>query len=119
MTPIYHHLGVWKRGDVLIVRFGDHQILDEATVQKISDELYAVADREDCHHLLLNFASVTHVTSLMLGKLLMLRRKMAAKGGKLKLYDVEPEVRDVFAATGLHSLLDIRESEAEALQALA
>lgn len=119
MTPIYHHLGVWKRGDVMIVRFGDHRILDEATVNLIGDELYSVADRPDCRHLLLNFAGVAGLSSLMLGKLLILRRKMAAKGGKLKLYDVEPEVQEVFAATELHHLLDIRGSETEALQALA
>ena len=86
----YRHLGVWKHGDVLSVRFGEHRILDEATVRMLGDELYAVADRPDCHHLLLNFASVVALSSLMVGKLLMLQRKMVSKGGKLKLCELGP-----------------------------
>ena len=35
---IYHHLGVSKHADRVVVRFGDHRILDELTVKKISDE---------------------------------------------------------------------------------
>ena len=38
---LYHHLGVWKHGNAIVVRFGDHQILDELTVKKITEELYA------------------------------------------------------------------------------
>ena len=113
---IYHHLAVWKHGDVIVIRFGDHRILDELTVNKISDELYGVADREDCHNLLLNFASVVGLSSLMLGKLLMLQKKMEAKGGKLKICEVGPAVEGVFEETKLNRIFDIRQSEQDALK---
>ena len=85
---VYHHLGVWKHGNVIVVRFGDHQILDELTVKKIGEELYGVAEREDCRHLVVDFSSVLGLSTLMLGKLLTLRKKMAGKAGRLVLYDV-------------------------------
>jgi anti-anti-sigma factor len=115
---IYHHLGVWKHGDAIVIRFGDHRILDEITVKQIADELYGVADREDCHHLVLDFSSVLGLTSLMLGKLLVLRKKMASKGGRLILCDITPEVEDVLNSTKLSEILEIADSEADALQAL-
>ncbi len=117
--PTYHHLGVWKHGDAIVVRFGDHQILDELTVKKIAEELYGVAHREDCHHLVLDFSSVLGLSSLMLGKLLMLRKTMSAKGGRLVLCDVTPEVQDVLAGTKLSGILEIMDSEADVLKALA
>jgi len=116
-TPVYHQLGVWKHGDVIVVRFGEHQILDELTVKKIGDELYHVADRPDCCHLLLDFASVVGLSSLMVGKLLMLQRKMESKGGKLKLCEVGPELQEVVTSTKLDQVFDIWDSEQDALKA--
>jgi anti-anti-sigma factor len=115
----YRHLGVWKHGDVLSVRFGEHRILDEATVRMLGDELYAVADRPDCHNLLLNFASVVALSSLMVGKLLMLQRKMESKGGKLKLCELGPELQDLVSGTKLDQIFDIWEGEQDALRAFS
>ncbi|MCL4193162.1 MAG: STAS domain-containing protein [Thermoguttaceae bacterium] len=115
----YRHLGVWKDGDITVVRFGDHRILDEVAIDKIGEELYAVASQEKCQKLLLNFAGVERLSTLMLGKLLMLNRKMQSKGGQLKLCDVDPQVRDVLASTRLDQILEICESEADARRSFA
>jgi anti-sigma B factor antagonist len=113
---IYRHLGVWRQGDVVIVRFGDHRILDERAIDLLGDELYAVADQKDCVKLLINFASVERLSTVMLGKLVMLNRKMEHKAGKMKLCEIDPEIRDVFATTKLDRILNIEESEADALR---
>ncbi len=118
-SPLLRHLAVWKERDVMVVRFGEHRILDELTVNKLSEELYQVAERPDCRKLLLNFASVEHLTTLMLGKLMMLRRKMEAKGGRFALCDLEPRVREVVATTNLDKIVTIYESEGEAIRAMA
>jgi anti-anti-sigma factor len=115
----YHQLGVSKHGDVLVVRFGEHRILDEAVVNRIGNEFYNVADRADCHKLLLNFASVVGLSSLMVGKLLMLQRKMESKGGKLKLCDLGPELKEVVSSTKLDQILDIWDDEQDAVKAFA
>ncbi len=117
-TPaVYRHLGVSKRGNVIVVRFGDHRIFSEATVNVIGDELYSVADRPDCRNLLLNFAGVERLSSTMLGKILMVKKKMEAKKGKLKLCDIGPEIRDVFESTNLDQILDIRDNEVDGVKA--
>ncbi len=116
---VYRHLAVWKHGDVIAVRFGEHRILDEATVRLLGEELYAVADRPDCHNLLLNFASVVGLSSLMVGKLLMLQRKMVSKGGKLKLCEMGPELQDLIGGTKLDQIFDIWENEPDAVRAFS
>ena len=98
------------------MRLGRHRVLDELTVNNISDELLGVADRPDCHHLLLDFSGVTQLTSAMLSKLVMLHRKMEPQGEKLRLCGLNSELRPVFATTMLDRLFDISADEAGALK---
>ena len=37
---VCHYLGLRKQGDVIVIRFGEHRILDELTVKKFGDELF-------------------------------------------------------------------------------
>jgi anti-sigma B factor antagonist len=113
----YCHLEVGKKGDVILVRLGKHRVLDEQTVNKISDELLGVADRPDCHRLLLDLSGVTQLSSAMLAKLVQLHKKMVSKGEKLRLCGLNPQLRSVFATTRLDWLFDITDTEASALEA--
>ena len=115
---VYHHLGVWNHGDVIVVRFGDHQILDEFVAKRIAEELYGVADRADCRHLVLDLSGVLGLSTLMLGRLLMLRKKMASKGGRLVLCDMTSEVEEVLTTMKLNEIIEIMDTEADALKAL-
>ncbi len=112
-----HYLGLRKQGEVMIVRFGEHRILDEACVKKFADELFQVADRNDCQNVLLNFIGVVGLSSAMLGVMLMLRKKIGQKRGKLKLCLVGPEIMDIFHATKLGQIFDILGTEQQALKA--
>jgi anti-anti-sigma factor len=112
---VYRHLGAWKHGDVTVVRFGEHRILDELAVTRINDESNEVADRTD--DLVLHFAGVVGLSSMMLGRLLTLQQKIVSQGGKLTLCEIKPEVQEVFTTTKLNHLLDSRESEDDAIRA--
>ena len=101
----------------MAVRFGDHRILDELTVKKISDELIGIAEGVKCRHLIVNFTGVRGLSTLMLGKLLMLRRIIAAKGGKLILCEIAPDIECVFVETKLAQIFEIMDTEMDALRA--
>ena len=113
------YVGVRKQGNVLVIRFGEHRILDELIIKKFADELFQVAERPDCHNVLLNFVGVVGLSSGMLGIMLMLRKKMDLKAGTVKLCQVGPEIMDVFHATKLGQLFEILTSEYEGLEAFA
>jgi hypothetical protein len=60
MSGYQHHLDVQQQGNVIVVRFGEHRSLDGWTVDKLKDELSTAADREGCHHLVLDFSGVAY-----------------------------------------------------------
>ena len=113
----YCNLEVGKNGDLIVVRLGKHPVLDELTVNEISDELLGVADRPDCHRLLLDFSGVACISSAMLAQLVRLHRKMEPKGEKLRLRGITSHLRSVFATTRLDRIFDITDKEAGAPKA--
>jgi anti-anti-sigma factor len=112
----YQHLGVREHDGVVVVSFGDQWIFDDATVNAIRHELYTVVNRPGCCHLLLNLAGVSYVSAEMLGKLPKLQRMLASKGGEIRLCNIEPEARGVLAESRLSQIIDVHETEADALR---
>jgi anti-sigma B factor antagonist len=110
-------LTVHDVGPVTVVRFTDRRILDEANIQEIGLELFHLVDEEQRETILLNFADVDFLTSAAIGKLIMLHRKLKARGGSLKFSNVRTEIYEVFNITGLTKLFAIYDDEAEALAA--
>jgi anti-anti-sigma regulatory factor len=55
------------------------------------------------------------ITSMFLGMLVSLQRKVVAAQGKLKLFGVSPGQRPVFSSTKLDTVLDIHADEQSAL----
>jgi anti-anti-sigma factor len=110
-TKYHCHLEVEKNGDLVVVRFGAYLVLDDLTVNEISDELLGVVDRPDCHRLLLDLCGVTQLSSAMLARLVTLHRKMQSKGEKLMLCGISSHLRSIFATTRLDRLFDILDTE--------
>lgn len=108
-------LEVSEVGGVTVVRFVDRKILDEANIQELGKELFALVEEDNRKSLLLNFANVEFLSSAALGKLITLDKKVKAHGGKLKLCNIRPEIYEVFAITKLNKLFDIKEDEATGL----
>jgi anti-anti-sigma factor len=106
----YCHLEVGKNGDLIVVHLGEHPVLDELTVDVISDELLGTADRPDCHRLLLDFCGVAQMSSAMLAQLVKLHRKMRSKGERLRLCSISSHLRSVFATTRLDRIFDIMDT---------
>ena len=104
-------LEVSEVGGVTVIRFVDRKILDEANIQELGKELFALVEEDNRKSLLLNFSNVEFLSSAALGKLITLDKKVKAHGGKLKLCNIRPEIYEVFAITKLNKLFDIREDE--------
>ncbi|MGA2621191.1 MAG: STAS domain-containing protein [Thermoguttaceae bacterium] len=109
------HLRVKKNADALVVHFLDRDIHAELAIMGLGQELYAVVARPDCLKLVLNFSGVDFLSSAMLGKAVTVMKMMAEKNGVLRLCEMCPNVRLVFKHTCLDRILDIRETEADAI----
>lgn len=113
----YQRLKLSEIGEVTVVRFVDKRIIDEAVIQELGSELYALVEKDKRESVLLSFESVEFLSSAALGKLITLEKKVKAQGGKLKLTSIRPEIYEVFTITKLDQLFDIKENEASALAA--
>ena len=113
----YLRLDINEVGDVTVVRFRDHKIVEDINIQQLGQEMFRLIEVDGRDKLLLNFSAVDFLSSAALGKLITLDKKMKAHGGALKLSNIRPEIYEVFAITKLNRLFDIKDDEADALAA--
>jgi anti-sigma B factor antagonist len=113
----HRRIDVSKVGDVTVVKFLDKKILDEAGIQELGAELFALVEHDNRRSMVLNFSNVDFLSSAALGKLITLDRKMKSAKGRLKMSNIRPEILEVFQITKLNKVFDIRGEEAEAISA--
>jgi anti-sigma B factor antagonist len=114
MKAIERHIDVQREGDVLCVRLKDRQ-LDDDTIRAMADEVESLIQREGCTKLVLRLGEINCLYSVLIAKLIKLRRTMSQRGGSLKICDVSPEVMDVFVSCQLQSYFDFARDPAEAI----
>jgi anti-sigma B factor antagonist len=105
---------VTDHGGVKVVRLKTSAIRDEREVEALGEELLALAE-EPGRRVVLSFLGVKHLTSLALGKLIQVHKRLAESGGEMRLADIHPQIYEVFRITHLESLFKIYEHEREAL----
>lgn len=100
---------------VTAVSFVESKIVSEESIQEVGEQLYSLVDKEGHRQLLLNFGNVQYMSSAALGKLINLKKKVGAAGGKLKLCSIHPELKVVFKITRLDQVFEIFDEEQAAL----
>jgi anti-sigma B factor antagonist len=108
-------LSVTQQKDIRIVEFTNSKILDEANIQEIGQTLGVLIEERDNPKLLLDFATVDHLSSAALGMLINANNKIRENGGQLRLANIKPQILEVFVITKLNKLFRIFPSRAEAL----
>jgi anti-sigma B factor antagonist len=110
-------IDVTKSGDVSVVKFRDRKILDEAAIQELGSELFALVEVDNRKTILLDFEGVEFLSSAALGKLITFDRKVKTSKGRLKMCGIAPGILEVFQVTKLNKVFDIRPDAGEALAA--
>ena len=103
---------------VKLVRVTTTSILSEGEVEAFGQSLLALAEVPG-QRVVLSFLGVQHLTSLVLGKLIHVHKRLAESGGELRLADIDPHIFEVFAITHLDRLFRIYEREDEAIASFA
>jgi anti-sigma B factor antagonist len=104
-----------EEGGVTRIEFQDRNILEEASIQQIGEEISGIVDQQETPRLLISFQNVEHLSSAALGTLITINNKVQQKDGQLKLANIDPQIQEVFAITKLNKLFDIHENTAQAL----
>jgi anti-sigma B factor antagonist len=103
---------------VRVLRFADRRLYDDFTVRQVGDALADAMPTAPGSRLVLDFSQVDEVSSSMIGKLLLVLRRMDAAKGKLRLCELSPSVRGVFRSTNLDRLFPIDRDLRESLEHL-
>jgi anti-anti-sigma factor len=75
-----------------------HQDLDARTLAILADELVELAREGDQPNLYLDFGNVRYLTSVVLGKLFALARRLDEVGGRLIVCNPNPVLHEMFRA---------------------
>lgn len=104
-------------GDVTVVRFKSARAMDEDN-SAVFDEISALS-KMGRNRLVLNLAVCEYITSMGLGKTVMLNRKLQAAEGRLALCGMNAAVKEIFEITHLLALFNVYATEQAAIESLA
>jgi len=108
-------LSVTEQKDIRVIEFTNNKILDEANIKEIGDGLNSLVDERPNPKLLLDFATVDHLSSAALGMLINVNKRVRERNGQLRLTNIKPQIFEVFVITKLNKLFKITQNRPEAL----
>lgn len=112
------HFLVEKTVDgITVASFADAELLEEPVIREVEGELWEIAYGLGAFSLLLNFGRVRLMSSGLLAVLLLFARRFEEIGGRLKLCEIAPELREVFRIARYEGLFEIYPDEMRALDA--
>lgn len=100
-------------GEVKIVRFDG--MIDTVTAADVEAALMQLLS-EGVNKMLLNFEQLSYINSIGLRVILVVAKQLKHIEGHLQICSLNDPVREVFDITGFSSILNVAESEPEALQ---
>ena len=108
-------LTVTTQEGVSVVEFTEADILDEIVISRLSEQLGALAARQDKPRLLLDFGRVRHMSSAALGMLITLHKRVRERNGQLRMCRIQPAIYEVFVITRLNEIFQIHDDREAAL----
>jgi anti-sigma B factor antagonist len=93
--------------DVTIVTFTEERIVDEEQVRRLREFFGPIIEKNQDKELILNFVNVKFMTSALLGLLVRIHKKVCELGGRLRLSNLDSNLRKVFEITQLTRIFEI------------
>jgi anti-sigma B factor antagonist len=102
---------------ITVIRFLDRQLFDERTVREVADQVLAALPNDNSPiRIILDFSDVNLISSTLLSKLILLQRRVANSGGKLRLCEMSPVIQQVFRTSNLDRLFSIDRDQRAAIE---
>ena len=108
-------LRVSEEDGITRIEFIDRNILDEANIQQIGEEIARLVDEAVHPKMLISFENVDHLSSAALGTLITINNKIRGKDGQLRLANIDPRIYEVFVITKLNRLFQIHDDADQAI----
>lgn len=89
------------RCPLVVLRIEPAQLMGEPLADAMREEFLSAWGAVGARHVIIDFQTVTYLTSASFRPLLSLLREVRAQGGRLVLCNLQPFVHEVFSATRL------------------
>jgi anti-sigma B factor antagonist len=113
--PEFQHIRMSRVKDVVVVEIISKDLQGPEAARALGAELSLVSAQDWAKQVLLNFHRISYLSSTGFAILFRLFSEFKAKGGQLKLCNLDPGIRLGAEIVGLDKLVDIYDSEAKAL----
>jgi anti-sigma B factor antagonist len=114
------HYFEWEdAGGVAVVRFTTKVIREDEVIRAVFDNLVRLVDEGGVRRMIINFGGLEAFASFAIGRLIALHDRLSKAGGELILCNLSPLVAEIVDIMSLRKRFKIRNTEQDALQALA
>jgi anti-sigma B factor antagonist len=103
---------------IMVVRFTDHQLFDERPVREIAEQIAINLPSDGPIRLILDFSDVGLLSSIALGKFILIQRRVDSSRGGLRLCELSPVLQQVFRTANLDRLFTIDRDLRTSLEAM-
>ena len=104
-------------GAHMVVQFRSRDVAQLENVKTALKEIHGVVEESNARLLIINFTRVDFLSSLFLGKLIELYKRLGARGTQLSLCCMTPETEKIYKFMNLHKLAPVYPTEEAALKA--
>jgi anti-sigma B factor antagonist len=118
-TADFQHIKTNMVGDVAVVEVMSKELRFPPQCQEVASELYLVAGQDWAKKLLVNLGRTRYLCSTGFGVLVNLVKKARSDGHAVKFCSLDPEVRIGADIIGLDKIVEIHDTEHEALKAFS
>jgi anti-sigma B factor antagonist len=117
--PVTPRVEVIESDGARVVTFKDRMVFDDRTVREVGEQIGAALPNDGSPlRVVLDFTGVDLISSSLLGKLILLQRRIDSSGGRLRLCELSPTVHAVFRTSNLDRLFALDRDRAASLSAL-
>ncbi len=106
-----------QRSSVPTLTFGVPDLIDSEMIERLGEQLLGMVEQSQDDRLLVDLSGVNFMSSLMIGKLVLLKNRCKAKGIELKFCQLSEALQEVFRILHLNQLIDVYRAEGDAMQA--
>jgi anti-sigma B factor antagonist len=105
-------------GGVLVACILESNFVTEEDIDGLGKSLFDLVENRGHRRLALDFANVQYLSSLALGRLISLKKKLTDLDGRLRLFHVHPDLMEVFRITNLNRVFEILPDRESALRGM-
>jgi len=119
MDDVKPRISVEYVDEVMIASLVDERIVDPVQIQALEDSIMPLAEQAKKITLILDFSNVKFLSSVMLGVLIRISKRVYETNGRLALCGINPNIHQVFKITRLDKIFDIYENADKAVRQFA